>query len=251
MSERKVVTKILLALLVSGLAAAHAAEKKASRKTVGDVLKRIEKNTKKVTFSKSKSTLPAYKKQQEIHQKVSLTAIKPPSRSTLYYEEGTNEGELEKITDQGIRQLYKLTQQFKTSKRRGELWLRLAELYVEKSRLIEYRLQQKYDDAIGKFQRGEIKTRPKLNLNAAQEYNKKSVQLYEYFLRDFPKDPKMDQALFFLGYNYFELNQPLCRGIELRSRRILFRARNVGGRLEALLGGREEQARAPVLVRII
>jgi TolA-binding protein len=206
MSERKAVTKILIALtLVSAYAEA---QQKPTRKTVGDVLKRIEKNTKKVTFSKQGTALPAYKKQQEIHKQVSLTAIKPPSRSTLYYEEGTNEAELEKITDQGIRQLYKLTQQFKTSKRRGELWLRLAELYVEKSRLIEYRIQQQYDDQIAKFQKGETKTRPKLNLNAAQEYNRKSVQLYEYFLRDFPKDPKVDQALFFLGYNYFELNQP-------------------------------------------
>ncbi|NJL24568.1 MAG: tetratricopeptide repeat protein [Calothrix sp. SM1_5_4] len=34
------------------------------------------------------------------------------------------------------------------------------------------------------------------------------MQLYEWFLRDYPKDPKTDQALFFLGYNYFELNQP-------------------------------------------
>jgi len=209
MSERKVVTKLALLIALASLSAASsAADQKPTRKTVGDVLKRIEKNTKKVTFSKSGTALPAYKKQQEIHKQVSLTAIKPPSRSTLYYEEGTNEGELEKITDQGIRQLYKLTQQFKNSKRRGELWLRLAELYVEKSRLIEYRLQQRYDDAIAKFQRGETKVRPKLSLNAAQEYNKKSVQLYEYFLRDFPKDPKMDQALFFLGYNYFELNQP-------------------------------------------
>lgn len=208
MSEHKVVTKIVLLIAVAGFTASSLAQSKPSRKTVGDVLKRIEKNTKKVTFSKSKAALPAYKKQQELHKKVSLTAIKPPSRSTLYYEEGTNEGELEKITDQGIRQLFKLTQQFKNSKRRGELWLRLAELYVEKSRLIEYRLQQRYDEQIAKFQRGETKVRPKLSLNAAQDYNKKSVQLYEYFLRDFPKDPKMDQALFFLGYNYFELNQP-------------------------------------------
>src|SRR5687768_4803383 len=198
MSEHKAVTKIVLLIVGLAFSANSLAAEKASRKTVGDVLKRIEKNTKKVNFSpKSKSALPAFKKQQEIHQRVSLTAIKPPSRSTLYYEEGTNEGELEKITDQGIRQLYKLTQQFKSSKRRGELWLRLAELYVEKSRLIEYRLQQRYDENIAKFQRGETKVRPKLNLNAAQEYNKKSVQLYEYFLRDFPKDPKMDQALFF------------------------------------------------------
>ncbi len=208
MSERKAVTSLLAALILVSASAGAEQGQRPTRKTVGDVLKRIEKNTKKVTLQPKQGTaLPSYKKQQEIHKQVSLTAIKPPSRSTLYYDEGTNEAELEKVTDQGIRQLFKLTQQFKTSKRRGELWLRLAELYVEKSRLIEYRIQQKYDEEIAKFQKGEIKSRPKLSLQAAQEYNKKSVQLYEYFLRDFPKDPKVDQAYFFLGYNYFELNQ--------------------------------------------
>ncbi|HMN67419.1 MAG TPA: tetratricopeptide repeat protein, partial [Bdellovibrionales bacterium] len=210
MSARKAVTRILLLSLLSQLALkVEAQQERRSRKTVGDVLRRIEKNTKKVNLTKQKSALPAFKKQETAPVKsVNLYQVKPPSRSTLYYEQGTNEGELEKVTDQGIRQLYKLTQQFKNSKRRGELWLRLAELYVEKSRLIEYRLQQQFDDNMAKFQKGQTKARPKLDLKPSQDYNRKAVQLYEWFLRDFPKDPKVDQALFFLGYNFFELNQP-------------------------------------------
>ena len=39
-----------------------------------------------------------------------------------------------------------------------------------------------------------------------KEYNKKAIQLYEWFARDFPRDEKMDQALFFLGYNHFEIS---------------------------------------------
>ncbi|MGZ3721544.1 MAG: tetratricopeptide repeat protein, partial [Bdellovibrionales bacterium] len=189
--------------------AADTAAKKRDGRTVGDLLKRIEDTTKKVQFSKSKASLPQVKKAPApapvVHE--NLAQIKPPSRSSLYYEEGTNEAQLEKITDQGINQLYKLTQQFKTSKRRGELWLRLAELYVEKARLIEYRLQQNYDKQIHDMQTGKLKKKPVLDLHASQEYNRKAVQLYEWFLRDFPKDPKIDQALFFLGYNYFELDQ--------------------------------------------
>lgn len=208
MSVRRAATSIvLISILLLSVTSVHAQDKR-SRNTVGDLLKKIDKNTKKVTIKKDSTSLPAFKKQETLLKKTNLYEVKPPSRSTLYYEEGTNEAELEKITDQGIRQLYKLTQQFKTSKRRGELWLRLAELYVEKSRLIEYRLQQNYDDNIAKFNKGETKTRPKLDLTPAQDYNRKSVQLYEWFLRDFPKDEKVDQALFFLGYNYFELNQP-------------------------------------------
>ncbi|MGE3681652.1 MAG: tetratricopeptide repeat protein [Bdellovibrionales bacterium] len=207
MSARKAAIKAGLTLTVIVTGTLVFAKETRRSKTVGDILKRIESNTKQVNFKKSQSALPKFKKTEPI-KNVNLYQVKPPSRSTLYYEEGTNEAQLERVTDDGIKQLYKLTRQFKTSKRRGELWLRLAELYVEKARLIEYRLQQKYDEQIQKFQRGETKTKPRLNLRAAQDYNKKAIQLYEWFLRDFPKDEKADQALFFLGYNYFELNQP-------------------------------------------
>ena len=215
MSARKVVNSRGLALIVAlsssavVIPRAWAADTKGGR-TVGDLLKRIETNTKKVQFSKSKSALPQFSTKEKREAQApheNLAQIKPPSRSAMYYEDGTDEAQLEKITNQGINQLYKLTQQFKDSKRRGELWLRLAELYVEKARLIEYQLQKKYDDQLSKFQSGKTKKKPALDLHASQDYNRKAVQLYEWFLRDFPKDTKVDQALFFLGYNYFELNQ--------------------------------------------
>ncbi|NJL24569.1 MAG: hypothetical protein HC902_04960 [Calothrix sp. SM1_5_4] len=178
MSEHKAVTKTVLAFaLVLTFAEVNAQQKGGAKgQTVGDILKRIEANTKKVSFSKSKSALPEFKKTEEVvrQSRVNLSAVKPPSRSTLYYEEGTSEAQLERETDKGIKQLYKLSQQFKNSKRRGELWLRLAELYVEKARLIEYRIQQQYDDKIKEFQAGKTKIKPTLNLAAAQEYNKKS-----------------------------------------------------------------------------
>lgn len=176
------------------------------QKTVGELLKGIEKKARKVEIKKGRSALPKFSPIQQ-SSRVNLGAVQPPSRSALYYEEGTDEGELEKVTDEGIRQLYRLTQQFKTSKRRGELWLRLAELYVEKARLIEYKLQTKYDEQLTAYNNKQIKSRPRLNLAPAQEYNKKAIQLYEWFLRDFPRDEKVPQALFFLGYNYFELNK--------------------------------------------
>lgn len=175
-------------------------------KTVGELLKTIETRAREVKFNKQKSALPTFESFKGA-PKVNLQTVQPPASSTLYYDEGTNEGELEKVTDQLINQAYRLTQQFKTSKRRGELWLRLAELYVEKSRLIEYRIQLEYDQALQKYHSGQTKKQPKLNLAASQDYNRKAIQLYEWFLRDFPKDPKVDQALFFLGYNYFELGE--------------------------------------------
>lgn len=220
MSAPKVVIRnslFFLTCLCLAAQGASAAEKKAAPrekkgKTVGELLKRIEENTKKVKLSaKTQNALPQFQKMQEAPavapRKVNLSEVRPPSRSRRFYEEGTDEAKLEKLTDDGIAELYKLSQQFKTSKRRGEIWLRLAEAYTEKARLIEYRVSEQYDEKLKDFQAGRTKEKPKLDLSASQEYNRKAVQLYDWFLRDFPKDSKVDQALFFLGYNNFELQQ--------------------------------------------
>ncbi len=200
--QPRVIIKSLLAVALL-LPSAGFAQK---GKTVGDLLKNIEKDAKRVKIKKGRSALPKFGNIQR-SSSVNLQRVKPPSSNTLYYEEGTNEAELERVTDQGIEQLYKLTRQFKRSSRRGELWLRLAEQYVEKARLIEYRIQQKYDEELQAHREKKTKRRPRLDLKPAQDYNKKAIALYEAFLKDFPKDKKVPQALFFLGYNYFELNQ--------------------------------------------
>jgi tetratricopeptide (TPR) repeat protein len=178
----------------------------AKPRTVGDLLKGIERRSEKVNFTKSKSALPNTKL-GPAPTKVNLREVKPPSSNRLYYEEGTDEAQLEQVTDEGINQLFNLTKRYSKSTKRGELWLRLAEMYVEKSRLIEFRLINDHDAKMQSYQDGKLKKRPKLDLSPAMAYNKKAVQLYEWFLRDFPTDPKVDQALFFLGYNYFEMNE--------------------------------------------
>ena len=183
-------------------------QNQAQSKTVADLLKKIEKKSEKVNIKKSSSTLPTFQAGTGAAANVNLREIKPPASSKLYYDEGTNEAELMKVTDEGIEQLFNLTKRYTKSSKRGELWLRLAEMYVEKSRLIEYQILNKYDSDSQAFQAGKLKQRPKLNLTPATAYNRKAIQLYEWFLRDFPKDPKVDQALFFLGFNYFELGEP-------------------------------------------
>lgn len=175
-------------------------------KTIGDILSNIEKKAETVKFNKQKSALPTSARSDSApSQNVNLRAVKPPRSKELYYSENSDEAELERVLDDQIEQLFKLTQQYRKSTKRGELWLRLAELYVEKARLIEYRIQAKHDKDMEKFLTGKTKVKPKLVLTQSLEYNKKAIQLYEWFVRDFPKDPKMDQALFFLGYNYFEI----------------------------------------------
>ena len=66
---------------------------------------------------------------KKLKKKAILKYVKPPSSSRLYFEEGTDEAELEKVTQMEINQLYEL---FKTSKK-PDIQLRLASLYVEQS----------------------------------------------------------------------------------------------------------------------
>lgn len=140
--------------------------------------------------------------------KKNIGLIKPPRSGEIFRDEGSDERKLEKALDAEILQLFRLTQKYKASPNRGELWLRLAELYVEKSRLLEFRIQNDYDDKLKAWEaKGRKGAAPKVNLQAVNVYNKKAIQLYEWYLADFPKDRRVDQALFFLGYNYFELGQ--------------------------------------------
>jgi cellulose synthase operon protein C len=184
---------------------------KPKAKTVGQVLKLIQTESRgqKVQLTKYRSVLPQAKEVLKAPAPKDLRSVKPPSSQDLFKAEtGTDELEFEKITDQSIRELYKITQKQKSSPNRGELWLRLAELYVEKARMVEYRRRDDYDKKIAEYMSKKGLMKPNLDLRVAQEYNKKAIQLYEWFLRDYPKDKKVDQALFFLGYNYFEIGDP-------------------------------------------
>lgn len=134
----------------------------------------------------------------------SMGSVKPP-RSNSFYDSGTKEAEYEKLLDQEIRALYNLSQQTKRSPNRGEIWLRLAERYVEKARLVEFRMQSEYDKRVKDFLEKKTRIKPKLDSSVTREYNRKAIELYDWFVKDFPNDPKIDQALFFLGYNHFEL----------------------------------------------
>jgi cellulose synthase operon protein C len=189
--------------------AATSAKKKL---TVGEVLKRARESSRGGQLQqaeKSKQAVPDSKItfQQTQNSSVNLNSVKPP-KSTEILTQSTrsgNEVEYEKTLDQQIQELYKLTQKFAKNPARGELWLRLAELYVEKASLVDFRKQDIYDRQLKDFLDGKTKVKPSLDTAEAKQYNKKAIQLYEWFLKDYPNDEKLSQALFFLGYNYYEL----------------------------------------------
>lgn len=183
-------------------------QQKKKKMTVGELLKKVKEDSrggKALLLKKGSTNLPQAKLTFEVRQPVNLSQVKPPKSSEILKYENADQAEYEKTLDLQIKELYKLTQQFKSSANRGELWLRLAELYVEKSALVDTRKQDDFDRKLKAFQSGETKQKPQLDLAEAREYNKKAIQLYEWFLRDYPRDSKISQALFFLGYNHFEL----------------------------------------------
>jgi len=176
-------------------------------KTVGEVLKDIasQYRGKKVQFTKYKSELPKSVLTPPPIAPKDLQAVKPPRTSEMFRTENKEEAQIERITDQSIAQLYKITQRHRNSPNRGEIWLRLAELYVEKARLLEMRKRDEYEKKMTAFTEKKGPRPGPLDLKLSRDFNKKAIQLYEWFLRDFPKDKKVDQALYFLGFNYFEI----------------------------------------------
>jgi len=199
----------LLSSLVSSQLQAQG-NKNAPQKTIGQLLKQADRGAGVELRDKQKIALPTVAAPQFDNTNrpapVNLQDVKPPRTSQFIpQEENTDLNELNRITDQQIGELYRLTTRMKASPQRGELWLRLAELYGEKAEMIDHRIQDDYDRRLKDFNSNKSSARPQLNLKPAQEYNRKAIQLYEWFARDFPKDRKIDQVLFFLGYNYYEL----------------------------------------------
>jgi TolA-binding protein len=183
-----------------------------AKKTIGELFSNVGLESRGGKLSNSSKGVYSIPKAGEIRfenrTEHNLDAVKPSKSYEIMNSQNLTEVvEYEKILDEQIAELYKLTRKFKDSDKRGELWVRLAELYVEKGSLVDYRRQKEYDARLLQFNKGKTQVKPTLNSDESRSYFKKSVQLYEWFQKDFPSDPKIPQALYFLGFNYFELGE--------------------------------------------
>lgn len=160
-----------------------------------------------IEIKKESSALPTSQALKAPTTTRSLGLVKPP-RSNEFYDTNSKEAEYEHLVDEEIKALYGLSQANKRSPNRGEIWLRLGERYVEKARLVDYREQANYEQRLKDFNDKKSRVRPKMETSLSRDYNRKAIELYQWFVQDFPKDSKVDQALFFLGYNQFELGHP-------------------------------------------
>ena len=150
-------------------------------------------------FKLPKSKLSIRKKRKKIR----LKDIQPPSISATYYAHGTDEAELERVLNEEINQLFRLLKKSRTA----DLILRLGGLYVEKARLISFKLETDHERKTAAFLAGKGKKPPALNLRAAQVYNEKSLKLFENFRQNYPRHKRMDEVLFFLGFNFYQLDR--------------------------------------------
>lgn len=168
--------------------------------------KAVRGQTQALNMKKTKTSLPQAQLFKSAAPARSLNVVKPP-RSSDFYDDNSKEAEYEKLVDQEIEALYKLTKQHRRSKNRGEFWLRLGERYVEKARLVDFRQQAEFDEQLKAYQSKKSRMKPRIDTSLRDEYHKKAIELYRWFIKDFPNDAKVDQALFFLGYNYFEIGK--------------------------------------------
>ena len=162
------------------------------------------KKVRKARFRRDKSKLPSVRiAPARKGRKLPLKDIRPPEVSRLYYEAGTDEAELESVINEEMAYLFKLLKRNRT----GELLLRLGSLYVDKARFISFKIQSDYNRKTEEFEKGLRKSRPYLNLKPATVYNRKAVRLFDEFKRRYPRSPRMDEVLFFLGFNSYQLNR--------------------------------------------
>ncbi len=187
----------LLILSMLGISPDAMAQTPRKRKQMGNL-----------TLRKLRSEVPEAKKlQRKQVRSRNVGLIKPPSSSKFYvYDDNPLKAEYNRLVDEEIKRLYKLSRQYKRSRSRGEIWLRLGERYVEKAQIIDFRLQDDYDKKLEAYNSGKSKRKPRPpSRREVRNYHKRAIRLYEWFVRDFPKDRKVPQALYFLGYNNFEI----------------------------------------------
>ena len=184
-------------------------------RTVKDLINKISKQK----VRKKQVTLPEASSRPKRIRRSQLRAVAPTKKTTaLFRAKNQDEAELGRLLDEEIKQLFTLMRRYQRSKNRGEIWLRLAERYMEKSKLVEFTLQEKFDERLQKWKAAKSKRRaPKLSLKSAYDFKRKAISLYNLFIKNFPKDSKVDQALFFLGYNHYDLNE-LKRGVRYYNR---------------------------------
>ncbi len=191
------IVDVLLVTLIVVFSQSAISQDQPKRKQMGNLtLQKLKSNIPTAEAATSKKVRPR-----------NVGLIKPPSsKSFLIYDDDPRKAEYNRLVDEEIKRLYKLSSQYKRSRSRGEIWLRLGERYVEKAQIIDFKMQDDYDKKLKAYNEKKTKVKPRPpSRKPVRDLHSKAITLYEWFVRDFPKDKKVPQALYFLGYNNFEI----------------------------------------------
>ena len=156
-------------------------------------------------ITRGRAVLPQFESLfKKTPKKTLLKYVQPPARKKLYFPEGTDEAELERVALLEIEQLYKIFQRDK----KPDIQLRLASLYVEMGRLIESQIYEQYSIDVELYKNKKRSTPPKINLKPVKDYSNKAINLFENYLAKHSNKPRADEVLFQLGYSYFQIGRP-------------------------------------------
>jgi TolA-binding protein len=114
-----------------------------------------------------------------------------PNPAKVKAKASPNGNKLESVVDREIEELNGLIKKYGKDQSLGRLQMRLAEAYGEKAHLVAYRLLEENkspEEAIG--------------------YHLKAVAIYKDFLKEFSTNSQAPNALYLMGYNYFEAKKP-------------------------------------------
>ena len=143
-NKKSVVSFVFLFLLIFPLSKGFS-KIRGKRKKMGNM-----------TIQKLKSKIPESKSMREDKVRMrNVGLIKPPDSGNFYiYEDDPRQSEYNRLVDEEIKRLYKLSKRYRKSRSRGEIWLRLGERYVEKAQIIDFKMQDDYDKKIKAFNEG-------------------------------------------------------------------------------------------------
>lgn len=118
-----------------------------------------------------------------------------------------------KKTDDAIAQLTDLVRSLPEGDVKATRMIQLAELYWQKSSRLHQRAMKshnaKYDDWFNRELAAKGVREPRVNDEPAEKESdqvmKKAIAIYEHVIKKFPKNPRGDQAHFYLGQSYLQM----------------------------------------------
>lgn len=180
------------------------AARRRNSKKVEDLLSSIPKSKKR------SRAIPKVQLRERRAKRVDAKRIRPVRTAALRFSSGDSsrdERALERTLDKQIRTLFRAIQEYGSGEDREGLLLRLSELYVERAALIDLRTQRRLDKALEAWEKKKRKGRaPKVGgRKEIRDFILKAIEMNKWYLKDYPKGRRADQALLFLGNNYVEL----------------------------------------------